>query len=198
MTGSFKVAGIQMSSKVGDVKGQRGKRMPDDRGGAKEKVQLVCLPEMFNTGYFARAGASTRITGTWLNPWRTAGRSGRWEFWPRNSKSMWWLPSWRREGPESVSTARLSQSRGSSHRMLPQSPHSLLHDGMGKVLFPPGIRLSGVSHFPGENRDPDLLRPRLPRGFRTLPSRGGVDPPAHWRPAEFGRSLAHDQPDAGL
>jgi predicted amidohydrolase len=56
MAVSFKVAGIQMSCNVGDVKGnvEKGCRMIEEA--VKEKVQLVCLPEMFNTGYFARAG----------------------------------------------------------------------------------------------------------------------------------------------
>ncbi len=56
MSAPFKVAGIQMACKVGDVRGnvEKGCRLIEEA--VKERPQLVCLPEMFNTGYFARAG----------------------------------------------------------------------------------------------------------------------------------------------
>lgn len=53
---SFKVAGVQMACRVGDVEGNVKRAGHLIKEAAREGARLVCLPEMFNTGYFARAG----------------------------------------------------------------------------------------------------------------------------------------------
>lgn len=56
MIAPFKLAGVQMASRVGDVAGNVGKACLMIEEAARKGAQLVCLPEMFNTGYFPRAG----------------------------------------------------------------------------------------------------------------------------------------------
>ena len=56
MIAPIRVAGLQMACKVGDVSENVAKACRMIEEAAREKAQLVCLPEMFNTGYFARAG----------------------------------------------------------------------------------------------------------------------------------------------
>ncbi len=53
---SFRVAGIQMASRLGDVKGNVERAIRFIEEAVKKGAQLICLPELFNTGYFARAG----------------------------------------------------------------------------------------------------------------------------------------------
>jgi N-carbamoylputrescine amidase len=50
----FKVAGVQMACKIGDVKGNVEKACNMIERATKEGARLVCLPEMFNTGLFPR------------------------------------------------------------------------------------------------------------------------------------------------
>jgi predicted amidohydrolase len=52
----FKVAAIQMACKVGDVKGNVEKACGMLEEAGRNGVRLVCLPEMFNTGYFSHTG----------------------------------------------------------------------------------------------------------------------------------------------
>ena len=56
MDSIFKVAAIQMTCKVGDVKGNVEKACVMVEEAARRGARLVCLPEMFNTGYFPHAG----------------------------------------------------------------------------------------------------------------------------------------------
>jgi beta-ureidopropionase len=49
----FRVAGVQMACRVGDVKGNVERGCSWVKKAAQEGAHLVCLPEMFNTGYFS-------------------------------------------------------------------------------------------------------------------------------------------------
>jgi N-carbamoylputrescine amidase len=49
----FKVAGVQMDSEVGDTEANVEKACSMIEEAARKGARLVCLPEMFNTGYFA-------------------------------------------------------------------------------------------------------------------------------------------------
>lgn len=53
MMEKFKVAAVQMACKIGDVKGNLEKACALLDRAAKEGACLICLPEMFNTGYFS-------------------------------------------------------------------------------------------------------------------------------------------------
>ncbi len=53
---SFRAASIQMASRLGDVKGNVEHAIRFIEEAVKKGAQLICLPELFNTGYFPRAG----------------------------------------------------------------------------------------------------------------------------------------------
>lgn len=50
---TFKAAALQLSATVGDVEGNVTKAIAMLREAAADGASLICLPEMFNTGYFS-------------------------------------------------------------------------------------------------------------------------------------------------
>jgi len=64
----LKIASIQMSAEIGEVKKNVEKAISLTTEAVEKGAKLVCLPEMFNTGYFCHTGHFDNAYFKWAEP----------------------------------------------------------------------------------------------------------------------------------